>query len=214
MERMCSVLKLSTNGTIDFMRTQIIEYAERNNAEEKIFELAYQHKQIVTKKTRATSNQTCTSSPALLTHRHSPSVNSPVLPISPSLFSNYDEETTQNEQGQIHSDIDELMEMGNDLTLRLNERENEREKNDHSPENPETYPCTDNARNKCPLVSTVPINDSMWDDGELNLGNVHERKMGFLFDESTKIITAKDKQIKELEENLKVASDMNAKMCE
>ena len=50
MERMCSVLKLSTNGTIDFMRSQIIEYAERNNTEEKIFELAYQHKQIVTKK--------------------------------------------------------------------------------------------------------------------------------------------------------------------
>ena len=50
MEQICSVFKLSTNGTVDFMRNQIIEYAERNNAEEKIRDLAQQHKQIETKK--------------------------------------------------------------------------------------------------------------------------------------------------------------------
>ena len=166
MERISSVLKLSTNGTVDMMRTQILEYAERNNAEEKIRDLAYQHKQIETKQTKAMTNQQCTSSPACI---QKPSVITPFLPpISPSLFSNYDEDATQDDPAnvdlltptQLHKDIDELTQMGNDLTLRLDEIENEREKCDHIPENSETsFSSTDNTRRRCPLPSTIPIND-------------------------------------------------------
>ena len=225
MERISLVLKLSTNGTVDFMRTQILEYAEKNNAEDKIRDLAQQHKQIETKKTRAMTNQICTSSPALPTCNPSQSMNTPLLPpISPSLFSNYNEFATQDDSAdvdpvtpsQLHHDIDELTQMGNDLTLCLEQSEYEREKRDPNPQcTPKnSYPSTVNARQRCPLPSTIPINDSMWDDGELNLGNVQEKKMGFMIDESKKIIAAKDRQIIELQESLKTMSDMNAQMSE
>ena len=231
MERISTVFKLPINGTVDNMRNQILAYAEKNNAEEKIRDLALQHKQIEAKNARIAAtqslSQSSTSSPILSTPKQPPSQNTPFPPISPSLFSNFDEQCDNEPQtpSQLHDDIDELMQMGNDLTLRLEQLENEREENeggeneqeecDTTRENSEiSYPSTESARQKRPLVSTVPINDSMWDDRELNLGNVHEKKAGFIIDESMKIIAAKDEQIKNLEENLKKACDMNAKMSE
>ena len=216
MERVSSVLKLSTNVTVDKMRTQILDYAERNNAEEKIRDLAFQHKQIEAKKMKNASSQPSTSTPAMSAFNQpsSSQCTSPHPPISPSLFSNFDEENSQNEQSQIHNDIDELMQMGNDLTQMFEQSVSESDENDSTLENSQTpNPIADSARQKCPLVSSVPINDSMWDDQGLNLSNTQERKVNFMISESIKIIAAKDTQIMNLEENLKTVCDMNAQMC-
>ena len=236
MERVSSVLKLSTNVTVDKMRTQILDYAERNNAEEKIRDLAYQHKQIEAKKMKNASNQPTTSSPATFASNQPPlsQCSSPHPPISPSLFSNFDEGNSEDEQTQIHNDIDELMQMGNDLTQMFEQSVSECDENEQSvqseqsvsecDENDSTLensqvpnPVADSARQKCPLVSTVPINDSMWDDNGLNLGNnttvVQERKIDYMIDESIKIIAAKDTQIENLEENFKTVCEMNARIC-
>ena len=216
IERVSNVLKLSTNGTVDKMRTQLLEYAEKNNAEEKIRDLVFQHKQIEAKKVKNAFSQPTTSSPASLAFNQPPQsqCTSPHLPISPSLFSNFDEENSDDEQSQIHKDIDELMQMGNDLTQMFEQSVNEFDENDSTLENSQvSNPIASSARQKCPLPSTVPINDSMWDDQGLNLGNEQGKKINYMIDESIKIIAAKDTQIMNLEENLKTVCDMNAQMC-